>query len=122
MVRVLARAALAAGIFLGASVAQAAPTIGKQAPDFKLPADDGKTYELSQLKGKYVVLEWFNNDCPYVEKHYHADHRNMQNLQQKWIEQANKEGKELVWFGVVTSPPGKQGYVNAADAKKLRTE
>ncbi|MEZ4845483.1 MAG: redoxin domain-containing protein [Bdellovibrionota bacterium] len=50
------------------------------APDFTLTGQDGKTYSLKDFTGKIVVLEWFNNDCPYVEKHYGTD--NMQKLQE----------------------------------------
>ncbi len=97
----------------------AAPEIGKTAPDFTLKGQDGKTYKLSDLKGQWVVLEWFNNECPYVEKHYHADFRNMQNLQKKWIEEGKKKG-QLNWFAVSSSAPGKQGHLTAKKAKEIR--
>jgi hypothetical protein len=56
-----------------------APPVGSAAPDFSLPDANGKTHSLSQYKGKYVVLEWFNPECPFVKKHYGSS--NMQNLQ-----------------------------------------
>lgn len=100
-------------------LAFAAPTVGKTAPDFSLKGHDGKTYKLSDMKGQWVVLEWFNNECPYVDKHYHADFRNMQNLQKKWIEEGKKKGN-LNWFAVASSAPGKQGHLTPKQAKMIK--
>jgi hypothetical protein len=58
---------------------------------------------LSQYHGKYVVLEWHNQGCPYTRKHYVSG--NMQNLQKEWT------AKGVVWFTVISSAPGQQGYV-----------
>jgi hypothetical protein len=58
---------------------------------------------LSQNRGKYVVLEWHNQGCPYTRKHYVSG--NMQNLQKEWT------AKGVVWFTVISSAPGTQGYV-----------
>lgn len=96
--------------------------IGKSAPDFTLKGHDGKSYTLSDLKGKFVVLEWFNNDCPYVRKHYDAKYRNMQKLQEKWIEKGKKGGKDLVWLSIISSAPGKQGYVSAKEASQIKEQ
>ena len=60
------------------------------APNFSLKDQNGKTHSLKDFKGKIVVLEWFNNECPFVEKHYGTD--NMQKLQKKYT----KEG--VVWL------------------------
>ena len=95
--------------------------IGKQAPNFSLKGNDGKTYDLSSLKGKWVVLEWFNNECPYVDKHYHEDFRNMQTLQQKWIDEGKKHGG-LVWLTINSSVKGKQGHLDAKLATKIKNE
>lgn len=92
----------------------ATPEIGKQAPTFELPGQDGKTYKLSDYKGKYVVLEWHNEGCPYVVKHY--DTQNMQNLQKKYGD------KDVVWFTIVSSAPGTQGHQTAESAAKLYKE
>ncbi len=54
----------------GASAQGAGPVIGQAAPNFSAPDADGKTRSLSQFRGKTVVLEWTNADCPYVKKHY----------------------------------------------------
>lgn len=87
---------------------------GAMAPDFTLKGHDGKTYKLSDFKGKHVVLEWFNNECPYVEKHYDA--MNMQNLQKTYT------GKGVVWLSIISSAEGKQGYRDAAGATKTMQE
>jgi peroxiredoxin len=88
----------------------AALQIGRPAPDFTAMDSKGSTLSLSQFRGKTVVLEWTNADCPYTRKHYTSG--NMQSLQ----ELARKNG--VVWLTVISSAPGKQGYVNgpAADA------
>jgi peroxiredoxin len=111
------------------SVAFAKLEVGQMAPDFSLKGHDGKTYKLSELKGQYVVLEWFNNDCPYVDKHYNEKHRNMQTLQDTWIKKAKKHAKKkekakagamLSWFAVASSAEGKEGHLDAKKAKEIR--
>ena len=114
------RSLIFCGVLLGSISVQAAVKSDTAAPDFALPGHDGNTYQLSKFKGQYVVLEWFNNDCPYVEKHYDAGYRNMQNLQQKWITKARSEGKNLMWLAIVSSAPGKQGHLTAEQAKAIR--
>lgn len=89
---------------------------GKPAPDFSLPSSDGKTYKLSELKGKVVVLEWLNHGCPFVKKHYHEDHKNMQGLQKKYT------GKDIVWLSIISSAEGKQGFSTPSQANKDRKE
>jgi peroxiredoxin len=92
--------------------------IGKPAPQFKLNGHDGKTYDLAAMKGQWVVLEWFNDECPYVDKHYHESARNMQELQKKWQEAGKSKGG-LNWFAVNSSAPGKQGHLTNATAKQI---
>lgn len=84
---------------------------GENIANFSVPGADGKTHQLSDYKGKTVVLEWFNNDCPFVKKHYDAG--NMQALQ----EAHTKNGG--IWFTVASSAPGKQGHVDKDTAAKL---
>jgi peroxiredoxin len=79
--------------------------IGEQAPDFTLTDSNGETHSLSDFAGKIVVLEWVNNGCPFVAKHY--DTGNMQDLQ----EELTDEG--VVWLSVCSSAPGKQGHMSA---------
>jgi alkyl hydroperoxide reductase subunit AhpC len=78
---------------------------GDAAPEFTATASNGKTVRLSDFRGKYVVLEWHNNGCPYVGKHYNSG--NVQKLQKQWT------GRGVVWFTILSSAPGKQGYVTA---------
>ena len=81
--------------------------VGEQAPDFNAVDSNGQTHTLSQYKGKYVVLEWHNNGCPFTRKHYESG--NMQKLQKEWT------AKGVVWLTVISSAPGTQGYVTAAE-------
>ena len=103
-----------APLLFSTSAVTAAPQLGAPAPDFSLPGSDGKTHALSDYKGKYVVLEWSNNECPFVRKHYGSG--NMQ-AQQKEL-----TAKGAVWLTIVSSAPGKQGYVDAAKANELTKE
>jgi peroxiredoxin len=80
--------------------------IDKPAPDFSLAGIDGKTYKLSDFKGKYVVLEWNNFDCPFVKKHYGSG--NMQALQKKYTD------KGVVWLTICSSAQGREGYYEPA--------
>jgi len=105
--------AVSAAFALAASV-QAAPEIGKPAPDFTLKDLSGKDHKLSDLKGKTVVLEWVNYGCPFVKKHY--DSKNMQNLQKA----ATSDG--VVWLAICSSAPGKQGNETADTAKEKSKE
>lgn len=94
--------------------AQADAVPGKPAPNFELKDATGKTRTLADAKGKWLVLEWFNKDCPYVKKHY--DSNNMQSLQKTYTD------KKVVWYTVVSSAKGKQGNQSPADALKTATE
>jgi AhpC/TSA family len=98
-------AAIAAAALTIAFSARAAQ-IGGPAPDFHGTDSNGKTQRLDQYRGKFVVLEWHNHDCPYTMKHYQSG--NMQSLQKQWT------AKGVVWLTVISSAPGTQGYVNAA--------
>lgn len=88
---------------------QAAPTLGQPAPAFKAVDAAGRTRALAEFRGKTVVLEWTNEGCPYVQKHYNSGH--MQGLQA----QAARDG--VVWLSIVSSAPGMQGYLTPKDAK-----
>jgi hypothetical protein len=99
---------------LFASFSLFAVETGKPAPDFEINKVasnvDPDKYLLKNLKGKVVVLEWLNHGCPFVRKHY--DSGNMQALQKKYVAQG------VVWLSVISSAPGKQGYVEAEEALK----
>src|SRR5246127_456987 len=79
--------------------------VGEPAPDFQATDSSGQVRKLSDYRGKFVVLEWHNNGCPFTKKHYESG--NMQRLQKEWT------GKGVVWFTVISSAPGEQGYVTA---------
>lgn len=104
--------ALAAAPF-AAQASNLAP--GSDAPAFSATGVDGETVDLAALKGKTVVMEWSNHECPYVKKHY--DSGNMQEIQKVATADEN-----LVWITVVSSAPGKQGNVDAETAQKLTAE
>jgi peroxiredoxin len=94
-----------------AMAAMAEPQIGAPAPDFDVVGYDGNIYRLSDFKGKLVVLEWTNHECPFVVKHYSTG--NMQKTQEFAAE------KGAVWLTVISSAPGKQGHVSAEKAREL---
>lgn len=104
--------AFAAALSLGATAAAAAPQIGQPAPAFVARDMNGQLVALQQFKGKTVVLEWTNNGCPYVGKHYNS--HNMQTLQK----QATAEGVE--WLTIVSSAPGMQGFMTGPEAKRWK--
>ncbi len=77
---------------------------GDKAIDFTLKDQSGTNITLSSFKGKFIILEWFNVDCPYVKKHYSS--KNMQTIQK--IYQGNDE---VVWLTINSSAKGKQGHI-----------
>lgn len=99
------------GVAVSGVTAGGSPDVGKAAPAFTGTTADGETISLGDYKGKTVILEWTNHQCPYVRKHYGAD--NMQALQRK----TTTDG--AVWLSVISSAPGTQGYVEPAEALKI---
>jgi peroxiredoxin len=97
-----------------ALIAADSPAVGTTAPDFSLTDSKGKPQTVSQYKGKYVVLEWFNPDCPFVKKHYGSG--NMQKLQEEFT------GKGVVWLSIDSSAPGLEGHLTAEQANAKMTE
>jgi peroxiredoxin len=85
-------------------------TIGQAAPAFELKDTEGKAVKLADLKGKVVVLEWFNPQCPFVVKH-HSDNKTMTNTYNKYKE------KGVVWLAINSGAPGKEGAGTEANAK-----
>jgi AhpC/TSA family len=90
------------------------PPVGTAAPDFSLTDAKGKTHSLAQYKGKYVVLEWFNPECPFVKKHYGSG--NMQKLQSEYT------GKGVIWLSIDSSAPGTEGNLTPEQAEKKMSE
>ncbi len=103
---------------LGLGTGLWAAEVGKPAPDFSAVDSKGKVHELKKLKGLFVVLEWHNQDCPFVVSQYSKG--KMQKLQEKWT------GRGVQWFTVISSAPGKEGYVQASgadqDVKKTKAK
>jgi AhpC/TSA family len=98
-------------VALAVTPVAAAPKVGEVAPEFTAVDSKGKSHRLSDFKGKTVILEWTNDGCPYVQKHYGSG--NMQALQK------DTTGKGIVWLSVISSAPGEQGHVDGAGADKL---
>jgi peroxiredoxin len=92
---------------IGAVTAARAARVGDKAPDFTATDTNGQTHKLSDYAGKFVVLEWTNRGCPFTQKHYESS--NMQKLQREWT------ARGVIWLTVVSSAPGKQGFVTAAE-------
>lgn len=99
---------------LGFSSSSFALKVGESAPVIQVKDLSGKLTSVADFKGKYVVLEWHNQGCPYVKKHYKSG--NMQKLQAK--------AKELgvLWVTVISSKEGKQGYVTLDEEKSYLAE
>ena len=106
-------AAVLTAAALVVSTASAAP-VGESAPAFKETNSQGKEVQLSDFAGKTVVLEWTNDGCPFVQKHYNS--KNMQKTQEAMA----KEG--VIWVSVISSKKGAQGYADAARANKLTAD
>ena len=90
------------------------PAVGSAAPDFSVTDSKNRPQSISQYKGKHIVLEWFNPECPFVKKHYGGG--NMQKLQEEFT------GKGVVWLSVDSSAPGKEGNLTPEQAEKKMSE
>jgi peroxiredoxin len=101
----LAASAMALLLIPVATYAQTAK-VNAPAPDFTATDSHGQAHSLDQYRGKFVVLEWHNQGCPFTRKHYVSG--NMQELQKEWTD------KGVVWFTVISSAPGAQGYVTSS--------
>jgi len=102
---------LAKGGLLVPTPAWASAKVGAAAPAFTTAATSGKGVSLGDYRGRIVVLEWTNHDCPYVRKHY--DTSNMQTLQKETT------GQGVVWLTLISSAPGTQGHVSPSQADEL---
>lgn len=88
--------------------------VGKPAPNFTLPDTNGKTRSLADFKGKFVVLEWYQPDCPFVGKHYKSG--NMQSLQKAYT------AKGVVWLSIDSSAPGEEGNYPAEKLNQIASD
>jgi peroxiredoxin len=97
-----------------AGLSLAETEVGKAAPNFSLPDTNGKTHSLADFKGKYVVLEWYQPDCPFVRKHYRSG--NMQALQKEYT------AKGVTWFSIDSSAPGEEGNYPASKLNEIAAQ
>jgi peroxiredoxin len=102
--------AVAGLLFAAAPVVHAAARVGAAAPAFTAKDIAGKSHKLADFKGKYVVLEWFNHGCPFVQKQYESN--SMQALQKKWT------AKGVVWLSINSGGKGKEGFEDEAVTAK----
>lgn len=109
--RVLGARILLASLLAVPALAMAAAVPGAKAPDFSVVDAAGNTHTLADYEGQWLVVEWFNKDCPYVKKHYGSN--NMQSLQEKYT------GQDVAWLTVISSAEGKQGYLKPAQAVEV---
>lgn len=93
-------------ITLAAAMPALAATAGQSAPNFKLTDTHGKTVQLADFKGKYIVLEWTNPGCPFVRNHYNT--HNMQALQEGW------GPRGVVWLTIASSNNSSSDYMPPA--------
>ncbi|MEA3206362.1 MAG: hypothetical protein QOG92_2061 [Verrucomicrobiota bacterium] len=97
-----------------AGLSLAETEVGKTAPNFSLPDTNGKIHSLADLKGKYVVLEWYQPDCPFVRKHYRSG--NMQALQKEYT------AKGVTWLSIDSSAPGEEGNYPASKLNEISAQ
>jgi peroxiredoxin len=105
---------LAVAMAVLVSAAQAAVAPGQAAPEFSLVDINGKVQKLSGYRGKYVVLEWFNSECPFVQKHYESG--NMQALQARYTQ------KGVVWLGINSTSSRHSNYRDPARSQAILKE
>ncbi len=98
------------GLVLSLAAHAKTAEVGEPAPDFKLTDLAGQSHSLSEYRGKIVLLEWVNPECPVVHKHYNAS-GNIPRLQQKYT------GEDVVWLSINSAAPGKQGDFDPARVK-----
>jgi cytochrome oxidase Cu insertion factor (SCO1/SenC/PrrC family) len=106
------------GPALTSAEVSAAPAAGAPAPAFTAVDTRGATHSLEAYRGRWVVLEWFNHDCPYTKKHYKALDGGLGNTQAMQRDYANR----VVWLSIVSSAPGRQGFTTDEKADELTRE
>jgi peroxiredoxin len=105
---------IAAAMGIAGTLALAAAAPGQPGTDFTLTDINGKPHKLSDLRGKYVVLEWFNSECPFVQKHYESG--NMQGLQKQYT------GKGVVWLTINSTNPAHSNYRDESRSAQIEKE
>lgn len=99
---------------VASATARAQAVVGQPAPAFTATDATGHERSLAEYKGRVVVLEWWNPECPFVGKQYGSG--NMQRLQKEWT------ARGVAWLAVDSSAPGQQGFVDGARATALMRE
>jgi len=99
------------GAYVATRPAEAAVAVGQAAPAFTAVDADGRTRTLAEFAGRTVVLEWTNDGCPYVQKHYNGG------AMQATQRDATAQG--VVWLSIISSAPGEQGFADGARARTL---
>jgi hypothetical protein len=115
------KAILLTGLVLSALTVNAAvrhnsdkAAIGEVTPSWTIADSAGKAEDITKYRGKFVVLEWTNPECPFVKKHYNSG--NMQAVQKE------AEAMGAVWLSIDSAGEGKTGYMTASEANKLRKD
>ena len=96
---------LVAALVVASVPANAAGTGGAKAPAFSLKGVDGKTYSLADYKGKVVVLEWVNPECPFSDRH----------AREKTMSELVKKHGEVVWLGINSTSASHSNYLKPAE-------
>lgn len=104
---------LAAAALFACALTASAVRVGDLAPNFTGTDSHGQVHHLADYRGKFVVLEWTNNGCPFTRKHY--DSGNMQRLQKEWT------ARGVVWLTILSSAPRQQGYMAASEENAYMT-
>ena len=112
--KTLVTAAATLALLATATTASAKIVNGTNVTDMTVTDSNGVEHNLSDFTGKRVILEWTNAGCPFVKKHYETD--NMQALQKEAT-----VDDDTVWLSIISSAPGKQGYVSGEGANELTT-
>ena len=102
---------VAAGVLARPSALWAAARVGEPSPAFTATATAGSSVSLADYRGKLVILEWTNHECPYVRKHYETG--NMQALQKE------ATGQGVIWLSIISSALNEQGHVTPGQADEL---
>lgn len=94
------------------------PVSGSHAPNVAMTDTSGATFLLSSLRGKVVVLEWTNFECPYVARHYASGTMPSGNMPSGNMQRVQREAMAggVTWITILSSAPGKQGYLDARGA------
>lgn len=110
MKKTLTTLLIALGLLTSCIIQAQVPT-GTSAPAFSATDSNGKKHQLKDFQGEWVVLEWFNPECPFVKKHYNSE--NMQKLQKKYTDAG------VIWLTVASSAVGKQGHLTQETANPV---